>query len=89
MDNLLGFAAAFCTTVSFIPQAVKVYKTGKTNDISLGMFVLMAIGVALWDVYGFVIISVPVITANSVTLLLAIYILIMKIKLDGKKSVNN
>ena len=85
MDNIIGFLAAFCTTVAFVPQAIKVYKTRKTDDISFGMFLLMCIGVALWDVYGFIIGSIPVIIANSVTLLLAIYIFIMKIIIDREK----
>lgn len=85
MDNIIGYLAAFCTTVAFVPQAIKVYKTRKTDDISFGMFLLMCIGVALWDVYGFIIGSIPVIIANSVTLLLAIYIFTMKIIIDREK----
>lgn len=85
MNNIIGFIAAFCTTVSFIPQAVKVFKTKKTGDISLGMFLLMTTGVACWDIYGFIINAWPVIIANSVTLVFAAYILIMKIKLDRRE----
>jgi len=85
LDNIIGYLAAFCTTVAFVPQAIKVYKTRKTDDISFGMFLLMCIGVALWDVYGFIIGSIPVIIANSVTLLLAIYIFTMKIIIDREK----
>ncbi len=81
MDNIVGFVAAFCTTVSFVPQAVKVFKTKRTNDISLGMFLLMSFGVAFWDIYGIMINSAPVIFANSITLVLSVYILVMKIKL--------
>ena len=84
MNNLVGFLAAICTTVSFIPQAVKVYKTRRTEDISFGMFLLMTTGVAFWDVYGFMIGALPVILANSVTLVLSAYILVMKIKYDRK-----
>ncbi len=86
MGNFIGFLAAVCTTASFIPQAFKVFKTKKVNDISLGMFLLMSVGVALWDVYGFVIGALPVIVANTITLVLSIYILIMKLKLNHKQS---
>ncbi len=89
MGNIIGFVAAFCTTLAFVPQAIKVYKTKKTDDISFGMFLLMCVGVALWDVYGFIIGSIPVIMANSMTLLLAVYIFIMKIKLEGEKLILN
>lgn len=86
MDNFIGFLAAFCTTASFIPQAIKVFKTRRTNDISLGMFSLMSFGVACWDIYGILINSAPVIFANSVTFLLSVYILAMKIKLGTKNN---
>ena len=82
MGNIIGFVAAFCTTVAFVPQAIKVYKTKKTDDISFGMFLLMCVGVALWDVYGFII-------ANSITLLQTVYIFIMKIKLEREKLIPN
>jgi len=86
LDNFIGFLAAICTTASFIPQAFKVFKTKKVNDISLGMFLLMSFGVALWDVYGIVIEALPIIVANTITLVLSIYILIMKLKLNNKQS---
>ncbi|MGA8264156.1 MAG: SemiSWEET transporter [Ignavibacteriaceae bacterium] len=89
MGNIIGFVAAFCTTLAFVPQAIKVYKTKKTDDISFGMFLLMCVGVALWDVYGFIIGSIPVIMANSMTLLLAVYIFIMKIKHEREKLILN
>ncbi|MBB4264017.1 uncharacterized protein with PQ loop repeat [Bradyrhizobium sp. CIR3A] len=50
--KLIGFAAATCTTVAYAPQAIKVWKTRSTGDISLGMFVVMVLGLALWLVYG-------------------------------------
>ena len=84
MNNIIGFIAAIFTTAAFIPQAYKVFRTKKTKDISTGMFVLMSAGVALWTVYGFMIDSLPIVTANSVTLILAVYILAMKINLDWK-----
>jgi len=90
LGNLIGFVAAFSTTVAFVPQAMNVYKTKKTDDISFGIFFwVMCVGVALWDVYGFIIGSIPVIMANSMTLLLAVYIFIMKIKLEGEKLILN
>jgi MtN3 and saliva related transmembrane protein len=82
LTELIGYAAAFCTTVAFLPQAVKVYKTRHTKDISLGMFLLLTTGVVLWLTYGIIINSYPIIAANTVTLLFDIYILYMKITLD-------
>jgi MtN3 and saliva related transmembrane protein len=81
MINFFGYISAFCTTAAFVPQAIKVYRTNKTNDISLGMILLMTIGVGFWIIYGFLITAPPVIVANVITFVLALYILIMKIKL--------
>ncbi|MEM0359748.1 MAG: SemiSWEET transporter [Candidatus Diapherotrites archaeon] len=78
--ELLGFAAGFLTTISFLPQAVKAWKTKSTRDISLPMYILFVLGVFCWVVYGFIINSLPLLAANIVTLLLALFILFLKIK---------
>ena len=78
--EVLGILAAIGTTSSFIPQAYKVFKTKKTEDLSLGMFLLFCGGTILWIIYGAMIKSFPVLLANSVTFVLAFYILMMKIK---------
>ncbi|RZO85870.1 MAG: hypothetical protein EVA55_04465 [alpha proteobacterium HIMB114] len=78
--NLVGFFAAFCTTIAFLPQAIKVYKSKSTKDISLLMFFIFTTGVFSWLFYGILISDLPIIFANSVTLLLSIFILIYKIK---------
>jgi MtN3 and saliva related transmembrane protein len=82
ITTVFGYLAAACTTISFIPQAVKVYKTKSAKDISLGMFSLMTAGVLFWLIYGIMINSLPIIAANAVTLFLSLYILMMKIRLD-------
>jgi MtN3 and saliva related transmembrane protein len=85
-ENLFGYFAAACTTIAFIPQAIKVHKTKEIQDISLGMFALTTIGVLLWFIYGIMISSLPVIIANFITFILSLYIFIMKIKLDHPKT---
>jgi MtN3 and saliva related transmembrane protein len=75
-----GSAAATLTTVAFIPQAWKVWRTNHTADISLGMYILFTTGVALWLAYGILLTAWPIIIANSVTLLLSGTVLVMKIK---------
>lgn len=82
MTDIFGYLAAFCTTVSFIPQALKVFKTKSTKDISFGMFLFMTAGVLFWLIYGLMLNSMPIISANTVTLVLALYIFVMKFKLD-------
>lgn len=76
----IGFIAAFCTTFAFVPQALKVYKTNRTKDLSLGMFSIFSFGVFCWLIYGIYIEDIPVIAANAVTLVLASYILAVKLK---------
>ena len=76
----IGSAAATLTTIAFIPQVWKVWRTRHTADISMGMYVLFTIGVALWLAYGILIESWPIIIANSLTLTLAGFILAMKNK---------
>ena len=76
----IGFFAAFCTTFAFLPQAIKVYKTKSTKDISLYMFLIFTIGVLSWLIYGLIINDWPVILANAVTLILSFFILIYKLK---------
>jgi MtN3 and saliva related transmembrane protein len=78
--DLFGFAAAFLTTVSFIPQAVMTIRTRNTSGISRGMYVLFTVGVALWLVYGIYLMSWPMIFANTVTLGLAATILALKLR---------
>ena len=76
----IGFFASFCTTVAFYPQAVKVWKTKSTKDISLSMFIIFTIGVFSWLIYGIIIFNLPLILANAVTLVLSLFILKYKLK---------
>jgi MtN3 and saliva related transmembrane protein len=78
--TLLGLAAACCTTLAFVPQVVKAWKSRSTADISLGMFLILCLGIVLWLVYGGIRGDVPLIVANVVTLVLAGLILLLKLR---------
>ena len=78
----IGFFSGFCTTIAFIPQAYKVWKTKRTKDISLWMFLIFTTGVVGWLVYGVLTDNLPIIFANIVTLFLAFKILAAKIKFN-------
>jgi MtN3 and saliva related transmembrane protein len=80
----IGNTAAICTTVSFVPQLVRVWRRKSAEDISLSMFLLFSAGVALWLAYGLRIGSFPVIAANTVTLALALAILVLKLMYDRR-----
>ncbi len=77
---IVGYVAGALTTISFIPQFIKAWKTKSTRDISLGMFLIFTIGVLLWLLYGILRGDLPIITANVITLSLASGILAMKLK---------
>lgn len=78
----VGTVAASCTTVSFIPQLLRVWQRKSAKDISFGMFLLFSFGVLLWLIYGVLIGSRPVIAANGATLVLSVAILLMKLRYD-------
>jgi len=73
--TIIGLAAATCTTISFLPQAVKVIRTKDTRSLSLPMYIIFTIGVLLWLTYGILVGDIPVIAANIVTSILSIVIL--------------
>jgi MtN3 and saliva related transmembrane protein len=77
--SFVGYCAAFMTTVGFVPQFIKAFKTKQTKDISLWMYIILITGIILWLVYGIFKTDWPIIIANSVTLLLVIPILILKL----------
>ncbi|WP_148715807.1 SemiSWEET transporter [Chitinolyticbacter meiyuanensis] len=78
--DLVGYIAGFCTTVSFLPQVIQVWKTRSVADISLGMYSLFVSGIVLWLAFGIAIGSWPVIVPNLITLLLAGSVLVMKLR---------
>lgn len=80
MITTLGFFAAFLTTIAFLPQTWKVLKERDTRAISLPMYLIFTIGVALWLYYGIATQNPPVIASNSITLVLSAIILFCKIR---------
>jgi MtN3 and saliva related transmembrane protein len=78
--DLLGYAAACMTTVSFAPQAWHTWRSKDVSGISLPMYSIFTAGVALWLAYGIASGDVPVLVANAVTLVLAAAVLAMKLR---------
>lgn len=77
--TIIGLAAGFCTTVAFLPQVIKTWRSRSAKDLSLGMYSIFCTGVLLWLIYGLLISDLPIILANAVTLLLALSILMFKL----------
>jgi MtN3 and saliva related transmembrane protein len=80
LSMLVGLIAGWCTTLAFVPQVVKTWRTRSTSDISLGMFLVLVFGIILWLLYGLLIGDVPLIAANAVTLFLTAAILAFKLR---------
>ena len=80
LATLIGLLAAFLTTASYVPQLKKCWNTGSAEDLSLRMFAILAAGIALWLVYGFMQNDPVIVFANSVSLLLLANILYFKLR---------
>ena len=76
--DLLGLSAGSLTTVSFVPQVIKTWRSKSAADISTGMFAIFSTGLILWLVYGIYLQSLPIIISNVITLVLTLIILILK-----------
>jgi MtN3 and saliva related transmembrane protein len=80
LPDLVGALAATLTTIAFIPQAWMTWKKRRADGVSLGMYSIFTTGVALWLVYGIFLDAWPMIISNVLTLCLALFILVMKIR---------
>jgi MtN3 and saliva related transmembrane protein len=80
ITEFFGYLAATLTTISFIPQVIQVWRSKHTKDISLGMYSIFTLGIVVWLVYGLMLGSMPIIIANSITIVLAGSVLAMKLK---------
>lgn len=78
--EVIGYLAAVLTTLSFVPQAWHTFRTRDVRGISLGMYTVFAVGVALWLIYGVLLAAWPIVVANAITLALAVAILVMKLR---------
>ena len=79
LTDAVGSIAAFLTTVSFVPQVWQTFRTRDVSGISLGMYSVFIVGIALWLAYGLMLQAWPIMIANAITLLLALSILMMKL----------
>jgi len=78
-SDLVGYCAASLTTTAFIPQAWMTWRVKRAEGVSLSMYVIFIAGILMWMTYGILLQAWPVIIANIVTLVLASFILAMKL----------
>lgn len=80
LTDILGYAAATLTTASFVPQVWRTFRTKDVSGISLKMYSIFTVGVAVWLAYGIVLGEVPMMVANSLSLVMACAVLVMKVR---------
>ena len=77
--QLAGHVGAFLSSVTFIPQVYRVWKTKSANDLSMTMMVSVFISTVIWLVYGVSLMLWPVILANSVIAVLSLMLIYFKL----------
>jgi MtN3 and saliva related transmembrane protein len=80
IPDAIGFGGATCTTLAFVPQVLKIWRTRSVADISLAMYLVFFIGLVQWLIYGILLNSWPMILSNIVTIVLAGAVLLMKVR---------
>lgn len=80
LSDILGYTAAFLTTVSFVPQVWRTLRTRDVSGISLKMYSLFTLGIAVWLAYGIALKQTPMLVANSISLVLACAVLVMRVR---------
>ena len=80
LSDVLGYLAATLTTLSFVPQVWRTLRTHDVSGISLRMYSVFTLGVAVWLAYGIVLGEVPMMLSNGFTLLLACAVLVMRVR---------
>lgn len=83
--TIVGFAAALCSTISFVPQAIRIIRTKDTASLSAPMYVLTTTGFCLWFAYGIALGQWPLIFTNGICAILAGFILVMTLATPKQK----
>jgi len=83
--TIIGSVAAMLSTISFLPQAVKIIRSRDTRSISTGMYLVTVAGFVLWTCYGIMQAAWPIIASNGVCLFVSAFILTMKLLPPAQK----
>jgi MtN3 and saliva related transmembrane protein len=78
--QIIGIIAGICTSVSFVPQLIKIIKTKEAGDVSLFMLIIREVGLALWVVYGSIKGDFPVLITFAFSFLINTAVIVYKIK---------
>lgn len=85
LTQIMGLVAGVLTTIAFVPQVWRVWRTRSARDISMGMYLIFTTGVAGWLAYGILLGEWPIILANAVTFVLSGAVIAMKLRFDREK----
>jgi MtN3 and saliva related transmembrane protein len=80
LTTTLGLVAGVLTTIAYLPQLIKTWRSKSADDLSWSMLIILCAGIILWLVYGFSVHDIPIVAANIVTFVLASIILVLKIR---------
>lgn len=89
LEDLLGYTAATLTTVAFVPQAWRCFRTKDVSGISLRMYTIFTLGIAVWLAYGIVLRQPPMMVSNSLSLVLACAVLAMRVRYARRRQVDH
>lgn len=78
--TMIGYAAGFLTTIAFVPQVVRAFRTRSVDDLSWIWLLLFMTGLGMWLTYGLVLNNWPMILANSITITLCFVLIFMKVR---------
>ena len=82
-SEIFGFAAATLSTIAFLPQVIKTWKTRSAKDVSYALLLTFSTGCFCWVIYGYQVDAIPVMIANAFTLTLNLAILAMKLSFES------
>jgi MtN3 and saliva related transmembrane protein len=80
---LMGYAAGLFSSVGFMPQMIKGFKTKKVDDVALWQPILLTIGTLLWLIYGIILKDMPLILANSLSVVCNFIVMMQKFLYKG------
>jgi MtN3 and saliva related transmembrane protein len=84
LTEIIGYAAAVFGTALMLPQVFKTFKTRRVDDISMVMLVVYIINCGLWETYGLLIGSMPMILCNATAGLIGVLQIGLKLKYQTK-----
>jgi MtN3 and saliva related transmembrane protein len=82
--DLLGYSGSFLSSITFIPQVIKVYQTKSAGDLSIFMLLIVFTSTLIWLAYGIGLSLWPVISCNAIICVLSAWLIWFKLTHKGK-----